>query len=80
MTGKPLRISCDRTGERMKINKRIQKEIALAVLNTIEPNYGSMSRENQTFLFNNMSKAVHKFILKEYNRRQSIMNSSEDAI
>ena len=64
----------------MKINKRIQKEIALAVLNTIEPNYESMSRENQIFLFNNMSKAVHKFILKEYNRRRSILDSFEDAI
>ena len=64
----------------MKINKRIQKEIALAVLNTIEPNYESMSRETQIFLFNNMSKAVHKFILKEYNRRRSILDSFEDAI
>jgi hypothetical protein len=64
----------------MKINKKIQKEIALAVLNTIEPNYTSMSRENQTFLFNNMSKAVHKFILKEYNRRQSMLETYEDAI
>ena len=64
----------------MKINKKIQKEIALAVLNTIEPNYTSMSRENQTVLFNNMNKAVHKFILKEYNRRQSILETYEDAI
>ena len=80
MNGKQQRILYDRTGERMKINKRIQKEIALAVLNTIEPNYGSMSRENQIFLFNNMSKAVHKFILKEYNRRRSILDSFEDAI
>ena len=80
MNGKPLRILYDSTGERMKINKRIQKEIALAVLNTIEPNYESMSRENQIFLFNNMSKAVHKFILKEYNRRRSILDSFEDAI
>ena len=59
----------------MKIDKKQQKEIALAVLSMIEPNYSKLSRDEQKYLFNNMSKGVHKFIMKEYHRRQSLNES-----
>lgn len=64
----------------MRLDRRTYREITLAILNAIEPNYSSMSRENQIFLFNNMKKAVHKFVVKEYNRRQSILKTRDDAI
>jgi hypothetical protein len=60
-------------GLMMKIDRKIQKEIALAVLNIIEPNFSNLSKQEQAFLFNNMKKGVHKFILKEYHRRQKLV-------
>ena len=57
----------------MRIDSKVQKEIALSVLNMIEPNYLNLSRREQTELFNGMKKGVHKFILKEYHRRQSLI-------
>lgn len=57
----------------MRIDSKQQKEIALAVLNMIEPNYACLSREEQRNLFNGMKKGVHKFILREYHRRQSLI-------
>ena len=59
----------------MKIDRKQQKEISLSVLNMIEPNYLKLSRDEQKNLFNNMTKAVHKFILKEYHRKQSLNES-----
>jgi ribonuclease HIII len=60
----------------MKINRKLQKEIALAVLSMIEPEYNKLSRDDQKLLFNNMKKGVHKFILKEYHRMQSLKENN----
>jgi hypothetical protein len=59
-----------------KIDSRIQKQIAIFVLDTIEPEWKSFSKEDQIFLFNNMKKGVHKFIVKEYNRRQQLLKKT----
>jgi hypothetical protein len=56
----------------MKISKKLQKEITLAVLSMVHDNYGNMSREYQKELYDNMRKAVHKFIVREYHRYNSL--------
>jgi hypothetical protein len=58
----------------MRIDKRQQKEIALSVLSMIIPDYDKLSRDKQKELFNDMCRGVHKFILKEYHRHQSLEN------
>jgi len=56
----------------MKIDRKQQKEITLSILNMIVPNFTKLNKEEQKNLYGNMHKGVHKFILKEYHRYNSL--------
>lgn len=60
----------------MKIDRKIQKSIAISVLDIIEPEWKNFSKEEQQLMFNNMCKGVHKFLLREYHRRQHLVSKT----